>query len=97
MSEESFNRVSRHWHVAVYLAGLIFLTGVGWSQLDAVADQANANKDQIQESGERSREELRKLNDRLIRVEEGQKTSQDDIDEIKNDVKEILKELRQQR
>ena len=82
---------SKHWHVVVYLIGLVFLGGMTFADNQAQEEKIEGNKKQIEKENER----LKDIDDRVIRVEEEQKHQGEDIGEIKDDVKEILKELRE--
>jgi len=81
---------SKHWHVIVYLAGLIFVGGMTFADNKAQDEDIKDNKIKI----EKDAEKVKEVDDRLIRIEEAQKNTADDVDEIKKDVKDILKELR---
>ena len=83
--------LSKHWHVLVYIVGIIFLGGMTLSENNAQGEKIDANAVEIEEG----KKQDKVAGDRLIRIEEKQKNQGDDIDEIKGDVKEILKELRE--
>jgi septal ring factor EnvC (AmiA/AmiB activator) len=82
---------SKHWHVIVYLVGLVFVGGMTFADNKAQEDDIKANKVKI----EKDAEKVKEVDDRLIRIEEAQKNTAKDVDEIKQDVKDILKELRE--
>ena len=82
--------LSRHWHVLVYLLGIVFVGGMVHANNESQDDKIAENKKEIQEEIKKVKE----IDNRLTRIEANQKNQKDDIDEIKDDVKEILRELR---
>ena len=82
---------SKHWHVVIYVVGLVFLAGTSFSENNAQTEHIKDNLAQIEKEGEK----VRDMDERLIRIEEKQKNAVEDIVEIKDDVKEILRELRE--
>ena len=83
---------SKHWHVVVYLVGLVFLGGMTFANNESQDEKIEENKRLIQAEDKKVEE----IDNRLTRIEANQKNQKDDIEEIKDDVKEILKELRDQ-
>ena len=86
------NGWSKHWHVVVYLVGLIFLAGAGWTQISEANKKADTNRDNIEETTE----EIKEVSERLIRVETKQEDIKDDVEEIKRDIKKILEAVGQE-
>ena len=83
--------LSKHWHVVIYLAGLLFLSGMFYSESSAQSKQIEENADQLDDT----EDNVKEIDDRLIRIEEKQRHIQDDVKDNSDKLDEILKELRE--
>ena len=83
---------SKHWHILVYLVGLVFIGGMTF------ADNAAQNKTLMEHTAKLAEDDKREQADAVIQalLVSDVEDIKDDVDEIKIDVKEILKEIRKQ-
>lgn len=80
----------KHWHVVVYIAGLIFLGGMTLADNETQSDRIMQNVQKI----ERNQRSVQDIEQRLARIEQKQINYGEDIKEIKADVKSILREVK---
>lgn len=98
MEEQEYeSALSKHWHVVVYLVGLVFMGGIMYGNISALAEDHIDYERRFKEDDTR---EVRDAID-INRLKNEQDHINEDIDEIKKDVKEnsdkldqILDELR---
>ena len=90
---------SKHWHVAVYLAGLIFVAGIVYAGHSTQDERIAEHERKLQKVDIRERQDAVDI----ARVKANQENFKEDIEEIKEEIKEnsdkldeILKELRNQ-
>ncbi len=84
--------LSKHWHVLVYLVGLVFIGGMTYADNDAQNETLKEHAEKLAEDD--VREQADAVTQAVLKADVA--SIKEDVDEIKDDMKEILKELRKE-
>ena len=86
------NAWSKHWHILVYLVGLVFIGGITFADNDKQNETLKEHSKKLAEDDVQQTEIA--IAQAVLKADV--EDIKEDVDEIKEDVKEILKEIRKQ-